>query len=346
MADPSASWAQPPLPPDQRDNIFKTSSDAQSDGKTPLKELPSSDGAAVPADLPYVDDKQRAKQAKADRIAKYSSFFTVLASGCALISDGYQNNSMTLTNPLLTKRYGSHVYTSTISTRVSNALLVGAILGQLTVGVVTDRIGRKSAIVITTVILCLGAIFATAASPIHGNPNNLFWWLIVARGAIGFGVGGEYPASSVSAGEAADERYSSKAQRDSIFIWVTNVVLTFGGPLASSVFLIVLSATGYGETHTPRGASDMRKLDITWRICFGIGALLPMTVFYFRWRMINSKLYRKNAIKHNVPYLLALRKYWPRLFGISMAWFLYDCTCAVLSRVLVLPEYSMLTRDW
>jgi hypothetical protein len=59
----------------------------------------------------------------------------------------------------------------------------------------------------------------------------------------------------------------------------------FGGPLAVAIFLIVLSAAG--EDH----------LNTVWRVCFGIGILLPLTVLGFRLRMLSSKLYRKGAIK-------------------------------------------------
>jgi len=55
----------------------------------------------------------------------------------------------------------------------------------------------------------------------------------------------------------------------------TNFVLSFGGPLAVSVFLIVISAAG--EDH----------LETVWRVCFGIGILLPLTVFFFRLRMMS-----------------------------------------------------------
>lgn len=69
---------------------------------------------------------------------------------------------------------------------------------------------------------------------------------------------------------------------------VTNFVLSFGGPLAVAVFLIVLSAAG--EDH----------LSTVWRVCFGIGILLPITVLYFRLKMLSSKLYRKGAIKRGL----------------------------------------------
>ncbi|HEV7736188.1 MAG TPA: hypothetical protein VGO47_02300, partial [Chlamydiales bacterium] len=45
----------------------------------------------------------------------------------------------------------------------------------------------------------------TAAHGAHGSVMGLFWFLTIARGLTGVGVGGEYPASSTSASESADE---------------------------------------------------------------------------------------------------------------------------------------------
>jgi len=78
------------------------------------------------------------------------------------------------------------------------------------------------------------------------------------------------------------------------------------------VFLVALSAAG--ENH----------LGTVWRVCFGVGILLPLTVFFFRLRMLSSKLYRKGAIKRRVPYKLVFKRYWRELIGTCGAWFLYD----------------------
>lgn len=37
--------------------------------------------------------------------------------------------------------------------------------------------------------------------------------------------------------------------------------------------------------------------------------------------MVNSTQYRKHAIKSNVPYMLALKRYWKPMLGTSLAWF-------------------------
>ncbi|KAL0579105.1 Plasma membrane permease, mediates uptake of glycerophosphoinositol and glycerophosphocholine [Marasmius crinis-equi] len=260
-----------------------------------------------------------------NRKERLSPYFTILASAFGLISDGYQNNLMTMANVVFKRLYPAD-YTSAVSTRVSNSLLVGepipahdalkvkfispqgAIIGQIVVGLICDRIGRKTALVSTTALIVVGAILATAANA--STPAGLFWFLTIARGVTGVGVGGEYPASSTSASEAANEKMVKN--RGPVFIMVTNFVLSFGGPLAVSVFLIVLSAAG--EAH----------LQTVWRVCFGIGIALPLTVFYFRLRMLSSMLYRKGAIKRKVPYRLATKRYWKALIGTCGAWFLYD----------------------
>ena len=263
---------------------------------------PGAPGAVVVPEDPAAPSKDVSSQRQ-----RLSDIFTVFCAGFALISDGYQNNLMTMTNVVLKAEYKKQ-YTAPVSTRVSNALLVGEILGQIVIGLTCDYMGRKAAIVITTLMIVIGGILATAS---HGvTINGMFWMMTISRGIVGFGTGGEYPASSTSASEAANE-YTLK-RRGPIFILVTNLPLSFGGPLAVSIFLIVLSIT------------TTRHLSTLWRVTFGIGCLLPLTVFYFRLKMLNSKLYRRGAIKRRVPYLLVLRYYWKSLIGTCGAWFLYD----------------------
>ncbi|CAG8053089.1 unnamed protein product [Penicillium salamii] len=52
--------------------------------------------------------------------------------------------------------------------------------------------------------------------------------------------------------------------------------------------------------------------------------LLPLTICFFRVRMINSTQYQKHAIKSQYPYWLVLQRYWKPMLGTSMAWFCYD----------------------
>ncbi len=69
-----------------------------------------------------------------------------------------------MVNVLLAKEYPKQ-YTAAVKTRVSNALLVGEVLGQVVVGLTCDYYGRKFAIILTTAMIVVGGILATAS---HG----------------------------------------------------------------------------------------------------------------------------------------------------------------------------------
>lgn len=233
-----------------------------------------------------------------------SDIFTIICAGFALISDGYQNNVMTMLNALFTQLYPTE-YTSDMKTNVSNASLVGTIFGQVIIGVLSDRISRKQSIVVATLFLVFGTVLCAAA---HGTSvNGMFWMLIIFRGVTGFGIGAEYPSCSVSANEAANETFK---RRGGVFVLVTNLPLSFGGPFALIIFLIVYQITGVANG--------------LWRALFAIGAFWPLSVFYFRYKMATSELFKRSAIRRNVPYWLALKFYWRRLFGTCACWFLYD----------------------
>ncbi|KAH3661351.1 hypothetical protein OGAPHI_006758 [Ogataea philodendri] len=250
------------------------------------------------------------KETRNERFKKkksLSDIFTIICAGAALLSDGYQNNCMNMLNSVFAVEYKKE-YDTTMKTRVSNALLVGAVIGQVVVGLTGDYLGRKWAILATTSMIVVGSILATAA---HGKTiDGMFWMLIVARGLTGFGVGGEYPASSTAASESANE---ASKKRGGVFVLVTNLPLSLGGPFALIVFLIVYRASGSGA-----------HLSTTWRVMLGIGCIWPLAVFYFRFKMATSVLYKKGAIRKNVPYWLTFKFYWIRLIGTCGCWFIYD----------------------
>lgn len=175
--------------------------------------------------------------------------------------------------------------------------------------------------VATTMLIVIGGILATAAGP-TSHPHAMFWMLTIARGTVGVGVGGEYPACSTSASEAANEKFGR--DRGKIFILVTNLMLSIGSPIVISLALLILGGSHY---HNGSEGHDRYILEYTWRVLMAIGVVIPLSVFYFRLRMMNSKLYRRNSLKRSMPigvYGLIVKKYWKTLIGTAGTWFLYD----------------------
>lgn len=139
------------------------------------KPTPPSSGPAV-----HKHTKEQVHDGVRNPKERLSAYFAILAAAFGLISDGYQNNLMTMANVVFKNLYPA-AYTLAVSTRVSNSLLVGAIIGQVFVGFVCDVVGRKAALVFTTGLIVLGATLATAAHGIGGSSAGLFWFLTFAR---------------------------------------------------------------------------------------------------------------------------------------------------------------------
>jgi MFS family permease len=243
------------------------------------------------------------------KLTKTSSIFSIIVSGIALFSDGYNAQIIGYMEPFFSVLYKDGI-SSEIKTRLSNSYLIGEIFGMLTFGMIIDRLGRRTGIVFATVFLVLGIVIATAA---HGDSQlGLFWMMIIGRGIAGFGAGGEYPVCGTNSCEAADESEYVRKKRGILVAMTTDFAIDLGFVMAGLVALIVLACY-----HQATNAG-------VWRVCFGLGIVLPLTVFFFRLRMVNSTQYRKHAIKTKVPYLLALKMYWKPMLGTSLAWFCYD----------------------
>ncbi|KAK4688669.1 hypothetical protein P7C73_g1427, partial [Tremellales sp. Uapishka_1] len=240
----------------------------------------------------------------------WTQTLSVLIAGVALFSDGYNIQIAGYMNPVLAKLY-PHALTTSMKTRLSNSILIGDIFGMLLFGVCSDRIGRRWGIIGCTAFLVVGVTIATAA---HGaTPTGMLWMMVVGRGVAGLGAGGEYAVCTTSAIEAADETASLRRKKGFLVVSSTNVAIV-SGFVASSIVSIILIAIYHNK------ASDG-----IWRIAFGIGIILPLTIFIFRMRMINSTQYAKHAVQgRKFPYKLAIRRYWKPLLGCSLTWFLYD----------------------
>ncbi|KAF5677118.1 glycerophosphoinositol transporter [Fusarium circinatum] len=216
----------------------------------------------------------------------------VLVQGVALFSDGYNIQIIGYMNAVLAKLYPKQM-TAEVKTRLSNSILIGDIFGMLLFGLCIDRFGRRVGIYLTTLFLVLGIIIATAA---HGASVE----------------GGEYTVCTSQAVECADSTEAMRKRRGMLVAVATNAAI-ISGFVASSIVSLIVIAAYKGVPH-----------DGIWRICFGIGIVLPLGIFFFRLRLTDSTQYQRHAIQQKIPYKLAIKYYWKPLLGCCSAWFLYD----------------------
>lgn len=203
--------------------------------------------------------------------------------------------------------------TSAMYSRLSNAFLIGMIVGMLLFGGIVDQFGRKTGAVATTLLLVLGIALSAGSS--GGSPTGLMWMMVISRGIAGVGAGGEYPVSGAGATEATDENSSMRKHRGFMFAMLADLSASLGYVWGGLVPLLLLLITH----------QKVANYDVVWRTSFALGLIPPISIFWFRMRMSVSSAYRKSAMrKQRVPYWLAIKRYWRALLGCSATWFLYN----------------------
>lgn len=203
--------------------------------------------------------------------------------------------------------------TDAIYTRLSNAFLIGMIIGMLFFGVIVDQLGRKTGAMATTALLVVGIVLSAAAS--GNSAEGMLWMLIIARGIAGVGAGGEYPVSGAGAAEATDESDKYRKHRGFMFAMLADLSSSLGYVWGGLTPLLLLLCVN----------QEVGKYNIVWRTSFALGLVPPVSIVWFRLRMAVSTAYRKSSLrKQRMPYLLALKRYYRPLIGCAATWFLYN----------------------
>jgi MFS family permease len=155
--------------------------------------------------------------------------------------------------------------------------LIGAVLGALFFGRLTDILGRKKLFMITLATYLVATIL-TAFSP-------NFIWFAVCRFLTGSGIGGEYAAIN----SAIDELIPARARGwTDLAINGTWWVGTAAGAIAT-VFLL--------NPH-------LFPVDLGWRLCFGLGAILGLAILLVRryvpesprWLMMHGRFQEADQV--------------------------------------------------
>ncbi|KAI1454412.1 MFS general substrate transporter [Annulohypoxylon moriforme] len=234
----------------------------------------------------------------------------VLACGAGLFSDGYVNNVIGSVSTTLGSEYGDVYNNSNAASIVPAIAFAGTVVGQLFFGYLSDKWSRTNSLLISTIILIIFTALA-AGSYYHGDAVGLFNILTAWRFFVGIGIGGEYPAGSVSCAESSGELKSGT--RNTWFILFTNSMIDWGFVFGAFVPYVVAAAAHNSHFST------------IWRTSLGIGVVFPLVLFVLRLKLKEPAEFSRNSMKHaKTPYFLIFRYYGFRLLIVSLIWFIYD----------------------
>jgi hypothetical protein len=156
--------------------------------KPTLSKKPDSPHAKIPdAQSPHATHPNATVQESDRGYSRVSMVMMVVFSGLAIGSDGF-NASIIGNIELLMEVIYPQALTTAVAARLSNAFMVGMIIGMLSFGYISDKLGRKTGAVLTTTILVLGIALSAGASGL--TDDGMFWMLIIARCIAGVGAGG------------------------------------------------------------------------------------------------------------------------------------------------------------
>lgn len=189
-------------------------------------------------------------------------------------------------------------------TRISNSLLIGAILGVIAFGYVTDMVSRRAGLLFTSFLVTVSTLMAALSLQVPSS--NMLWYFVIVRGICGFGVGGECPPSAATGLEESDDvrkrsqillngasivKLESKLMlqfarryRGPIFISFTTLMATLASPIRMIIYLICLKATN-------------NNLPVSFHALYSIATILPAIIMIFRFFMVDSTLYHHSNFK-------------------------------------------------
>jgi MFS family permease len=178
----------------------------------------------------------------------------VVALGITWILDGLE---VTLTGSLAGALEQSRTlqFTTFDIGLTGSAYLVGAVLGAIFFGWLTDRLGRKKLFFITLALY----LAATAATGLAWD----LWSFVFFRFLTGAGIGGEYTAINSAIQELIPARYRGRTDL------AINGSFWVGAALGALVSVVLLGHTAPGS-------------DLGWRLAFLVGALLGLVILFMR----------------------------------------------------------------
>jgi MFS family permease len=194
--------------------------------------------------------------ARLDRLP-WSRFHSrvVLGLGAVWVLDGLEVTIVGSVAARLTEK-GSGLNIGAGGIGLAAAIYVaGACLGALFFGQLTDRFGRKRLFMLTLGVY----ILATVATAFSFAP----WYFYLARFVTGAGIGGEYSAINSAIDELIPARVRGRVDL------MINGSYWLGAGIGSVAALLFLN-------------TDLFAKDLGWRLAFGCGAVLGLSILLVR----------------------------------------------------------------
>ena len=120
---------------------------------------------------------------------------SILTIGCIDITDveALQIYAVNMIVPMVSIVYWNGEISPSAELSINMATLVGTLIGQVVVGVLGDRLGRKKMYGALLILIIVGTVGLSLVSKGVANSVNVLGWVVSWRILMGAGIGGDYP---------------------------------------------------------------------------------------------------------------------------------------------------------
>ena len=95
--------------------------------------------------------------------------------------------------PMISIVYWNGEISPSAELSINMATLVGTFIGQVVIGVLGDRLGRKKMYGALLILIIIGTVGLSLVSKGVANSINILGWVVSWRILMGIGIGGDYP---------------------------------------------------------------------------------------------------------------------------------------------------------
>ena len=193
--------------------------------------------------------------ARLDRLP-WSRFhlLVVVALGVTWILDGLEVTIVGSIGPVLQNSQTLGLSAQEIGS-AGSAYVVGAVIGALLFGWLTDRFGRRLVFYLTLVVYLAGVLLSATSWD--------FWSFALFRAITGFGIGGEYAAINSAIDELIPANFRGRVDL------IVNGSFWLGAAAGSGASLLFLDP-------------NILPINVGWRLGFAVGGVLGLGILLLR----------------------------------------------------------------
>ncbi|TPX33604.1 hypothetical protein SmJEL517_g03581 [Synchytrium microbalum] len=205
---------------------------------------------------------------------------TIVVAGLGFFADSYDLFIINLLIPILGYVYfGQPTLPSTGNSILTASAQAGAILGQISFGVLSDIFGRKRLYGIELMVVIIGTVGSAMCAPTVSG-MSIIAMLSLWRLVVGFGVGGDYPMAACISSEFATVKRRGLMMG---LVFSMQGLGTLTGILVSLVTLAIWRNEIQG--------GNIAAFDHVWRIAVVFCVVPCVATLYFRLTIPESPRY-------------------------------------------------------